>query len=105
VRFALSGGLVVATLALCGCSSPSIPPWAMAAPRSHYLMEKRMAQHYKKKMNVAPNPVHPEATYEGSYIPVAPSKSDSEPFSEEWQHDQETKQRQFDSLLAICRGC
>lgn len=106
MRFAFGGGLLVATMALCGCSSPSVPSWAMGAPKRHYLAEKRMAQHsYQRKMAIAPASVHLKATEDGSYNPGTESKSDFEPFSEEWRHDQETKQIQFDSLLAICRGC
>jgi hypothetical protein len=104
MRFALSIGSVVATFALCGCSSPSIPSWATAASNSHYV---RMAERsYQKKMYVAPIPVRFKATYERPYLGSAPSKSeDLDPSSEEWRHDQEIKQREFDSLLAICRGC
>jgi hypothetical protein len=104
MRFAFSGSLLVATSALCGCSSPSIPSWATAAPKSHYV---RMAERsYQKRMYVAPIPVHLKATHERLYFGSAPSKSeDLDPSSEEWQHDQEIKQRELDSLLAICRGC
>jgi hypothetical protein len=61
---------------------------------------------YQKKMYVAPIPVRLKATYERPYLGSTPSKSeDLDPSSEEWRHDQEIKQREFDSLLAICRGC
>jgi hypothetical protein len=57
-------------------------------------------------MYVAPIPVRLKATYERPYLGSAPSKSEElDPSSEEWRHDQEIKQREFDSLLAICRGC
>jgi hypothetical protein len=108
VRLALSGGLIVAASALCGCSSPSIPSWAMAGPKSQYLIEKRMAQHsHEKIMRVAPTVVQPKAGHDGSYIGGASSKREHlKSFSEEWdQVQEETEQRRVDSLLAICRGC
>jgi hypothetical protein len=107
VRLALSGGLLAAALALCACSSPSVPSWAMAGHKGQYLIEQRTAQRSRqKKMYITPTAVQPNTTYDRSYIGGLPSKSeDVEPGSEEWQHAQEIEQRQFDSLLAICRGC
>jgi hypothetical protein len=107
VRLVLRGGLLVATLTLCGCSSPSIPSWAMETPKSQYLMEKRMAQRsHQKRMLVAPTAAHAKANYDGSYIGGASSKSEYlEPFSKEWHQDQETEQRRIDALLTICRAC
>jgi hypothetical protein len=107
VRWAFNGGLLVATSALCACSSPSVPSWATAGHKGQYSIEKRIAQRsHQKKMYLAPTAVHPKATYEGSFIGGSPSKSDYlDPGSEEWQHAQEIEQQRFDSLLAICRGC
>ena len=97
MRLVLSGGLLVAASALCGCSSPSPPSWAMAAPKSHYLMQKPMAQRsHQKKKHVAPTATNLKATYDGSYIGGAPG---------EYEYLEEIEQRRFDSLLAICRGC
>jgi hypothetical protein len=97
VRLALSGGLAVATFALCGCSSPSIPSWAMATPKSHYLMEKPIAQlSHRRKMQVAPIAEHSHATSNGSYIGGAPG---------EYEFLEQIEPRRIDSLLAICRGC
>jgi hypothetical protein len=103
VRFALNGGLLVVTFALFGCSSPSIPSWA-TAPNNHYV---RIAERsYQKRMYVAPIRVRLKGTYERPHFGSAPSKfEDVDPSSEEWQYDQEIKQREFDSLLDICRGC
>jgi hypothetical protein len=107
VRLALGGGLLAASLALCACSSPSVPSWTMAGHKGQYLIAQRTAQRsHQKKMYVTPTAVHPKATSDGSYIGGLPNKSEYfEPGSEEWQHAQEMEQRRFDSLLAICRGC
>jgi hypothetical protein len=100
VRWVVSG-LLVATLALCGCS-PSVPSWAMAARKSQW-----MAQHsHLKKIHVAPITAHPKAISDGAHIGSAPSDyEDREPFSERWHQDQEIEQRRIDSLLILCRGC
>jgi hypothetical protein len=103
---ALTGGLIVAALVLCGCSSPSIPSWATAGPKSQYLIEKRMAQRsHQKTMRVAPTVVRSRATHHDSNIGGASSEREHLK-SEEWdQVQEETEQRRIDSLLAICRGC
>lgn len=104
MRFALSIGSLVATFALCGCSSPSVPSWTTPTPNSHYV--RMVERSYQKRIHLARIPVRLKATYERPYFGGAPSKSeDLDPSSEEWRHDQEIKQREFDSLLAICRGC
>jgi hypothetical protein len=107
VRFVLSGGLLAATLALCACSSPSIPSWAKAGHNRHYVMEKRIAQFsHQKKKYVVPTAAHPKAIYDESHIGDTLGKSEYlDPASDGWQHEQEIEQRRFDSLLAICRGC
>jgi hypothetical protein len=88
---------MAATFALCGCSSPSIPSWAVTAPKSHYSMEKRTAQpSHRRKVPVAPIAEHPNATNNGSYIGGAPG---------EYEFLEQIEPRRIDSLLAICRGC
>jgi hypothetical protein len=107
VRFALSCGVLAATSALCACSSPSVPSWAVAGQKGHYLVEKRMTQRSPQKaVYVAPTVARPRINREEPYSDGLPSKPDYfEPGSEEWRHAQEIEQQKFDSLLAICRSC
>lgn len=107
MRLALSCGFLAVTLALSACSSPSIPSWAVAGHKGHYLVANRMAQRsHQKTIYVAPTAAHPNAAPDGSYIGGLPSKSEYfEPGTEEWRRAQETEQQKFNSLLAICRGC
>jgi hypothetical protein len=107
VRLAISCGFLVALSALGACSSPSIPSWAVAEQKGHYLVEKRIAQHsHHKTIYVAPAAPRASTTHERPYFGGLPSKSDYfELGSEEWRHAQEAEQQRFDSLLGICRGC
>ena len=107
MRLTLSCTLLAATSALCGCSSPSIPSWAVAGHKGHYLVEKRTAQRsHHKTIYVAPAAARPNATREGSHIGDPPSEAGYfETGSEAWQRAQQIEQQKFDSLLAICRGC
>ena len=111
----VTGILLLGALALCGCSSPSIPSWARATLQSEYRSEMRVAEtSHRKRMHIA-HPIMDEARANESkisdrklYNDVAstgsvPSKFRYlKPFSEEWKQRQEEDARRMKAATTIC---
>ena len=117
MRFLIVSGVTsFAALALCSCSSPSIPPWAVASLKRQYRSEMRIVDtSHGRRMHIARPTVY-EAKVDGA--DVANHKASEEvasvgnvpvkfqylkPFSEEWRQRQEREAQRMRAATSICR--
>lgn len=119
MRVILTAVLLLAAATLSGCSSPSVPSWAVEAAKSD-LREKHVSSPRPKKTLVAKRSVgdveadahkindskidkvivdHPASTGRAS------STDDRVTFFRELDRRQEEERRKIDEVLTICRGC
>jgi hypothetical protein len=116
VRFILTCGILLAASVLIGCSSPSIPSYALASvanrpattAKTKNISGKAIARHSHQAMvRVAyPAPGDAKISDDVSYTSAAPSKFEYvRPFSKEWDQRQAEEHRRIDSAITICRGC
>jgi hypothetical protein len=122
VRFLIVSGVTsFAALALCSCSSPSIPPWAVASLKSQYRSQMQIAEtSHGRRMHIA-RPTVDEAKVNEAKVDeakVANHKAYEEvasvgnvpvkfqylkPFSEEWRQRQEREAQRMRAATSICR--
>jgi hypothetical protein len=117
VRFLIVSGVIsFAALTLCSCSSPSIPPWAVASLKSQYRSQMQIAEtSHGRRMHIA-RPTVGDGQVDG--IEVANHKAYDEvasvgnvpvkfqylkPFSEEWRQRQEREAQRMKAATSICR--
>jgi hypothetical protein len=116
MRIILSGALLLAATALLGCSSPSVPSWAVATSKSQYLSEKHFAERVRPKVApVASHDAEPDGRkiHEPKIYDVKigdPESTDSTlPTDDprkafrELDRRQAEENRKLDAALAICR--
>ncbi len=114
MRFLVVSGLLsLGVLALCSCSSPPIPSWAVATLESEYRSQMHIAEtSHGKRMHIA-RPIVEEdeakvanqkAYDEVASIGSVPSKFQYlKPFSEEWKQRQEKEAQRMKAATSICR--
>ena len=117
MRFLIVSGVIsFAALALCSCSSPSIPPWAVASLKSQYRSQMQIAgTSHGRRMHIARPTVDEAKVNEAkvanhkAYEEVAsvgnvPVKFQYlKPFSEEWRQRQEKEAQRMRAATSICR--
>jgi hypothetical protein len=112
----VNGVLSLLALALCSCSAPPIPPWAVASLKSQYRSEMAETSHGRRMLIARPTVDEAEATVDEAktdnhkaYNEVAsvgnvPVKFQYlKPFSEEWKQRQERETQRMRAATTICR--
>jgi hypothetical protein len=114
MRIIRLGALLLAASALLGCSSPSVPSWAVATSKSEYLSEKRFVERVRPKMSpVASHDAEPggrkidDAKIVKANDPASTdsmlSEDDPRKALRELDRRQAEENRKIDAALAICR--
>ncbi len=120
MRFSVYNGVLsLLALALCSCSAPQIPPWAVASLKSQYRSEMAETSHGRRMLIARPTvdeakvneakvdeaKVDNHKAYnEVASVGNVPVKFQYlKPFSEEWNQRQEREAQRMRAATSICR--
>ncbi len=117
MRIILPGALLLAASALLGCSSSSVPSWAVATSKGQYLGEKQLVERVRPKMKSVARKTNTEAVgrkiddakiYNGKVDEPASTGStlpadDPRNRFRELDRRQAEENRKINAALTICR--
>jgi hypothetical protein len=116
MRVIVLGSLSLAALALVGCSSSSVPMWAVASANSQHVGEKRLAHSRLQSIPVARSheaDVEASSRKQGNDVkmaePAAPDSvtpvNDDHRAFRELDRKMEDENRKMNEAITICRAC